>query len=572
MQLKVENKLGSILLSKGILMPEALDAALHESRRQGKRLGDYLVWQKIIDEEILLDCLSEQSRVPRVFVSLSEVMPELSRRLPLSLSRQYQAVVYREIEQGSRRVPQVLLSDPTQLEIIDKLNDLFHYSVHFGCASILEIEAIRNAAYQELDDAGTVFSKKNEVLASGSAGSFLGDESDTTKYIQLIFSDACRKRASDIHIQADLHGYLFRYRIDGKLVSQLVGKDLPVDLIVNRLKSMAGLRIEERNKPQEGRLSIALPEQRNQVDARLSLMPSVNGESVSIRLIFDKGDKLEITTLGMLPLQQQNFASIMKKTNGVLLFVGPTGSGKSTSLYSLLSMCNVPEVKIVTMEDPVERRLPGIEQIEVNEYLTYEKAFRNTLRRDPDIIMVGEIRDDESADISLRAASSGHKVLSTLHATDAIEGVVRFSSFCKDTLLMSMSLDAVASQRLLIRNCPHCREDERIDPSVMAGMGLEARPVIKRGKGCLHCNDTGMLGRVGVFELLMLTAPLKKCLREKRMSDFIEQATVAMRHNSMLDSAIEHLNNGEISWETFKSLYDEFHLADLGEQETLLCR
>jgi MSHA biogenesis protein MshE len=363
------------------------------------------------------------------------------------------------------------------------------------------------------------------------------------RLLQTVFEDAIQANASDVHVEPQERNVQIRFRIDGVLQKQAEADTKIGPAIVLRLKLMAGLDISEKRHPQDGRFNIKVREA--PVDVRLSTMPVQYGESVVMRLLNRKAGLLSLDGIGMPADILERFRHVLQRTNGMVLVTGPTGSGKTTTLYAALAEINSVEKKIITVEDPVEYRLPGVNQVQVNERieLTFSSVLRSTLRQDPDVILVGEMRDEETATIGLRAALTGHLVLSTLHTKDAATTPIRLIDMGAPYYMVGTSLNAVIAQRLVRLNCESCSE-----PAVLAAqeLGWLAREYsldgvqqpFKRGRGCSHCNGTGLLGRTGIYEMLEMSAEMVSALNRNQGNDFMTLAEQATRGQSLKHHAL----------------------------------
>jgi MSHA biogenesis protein MshE len=364
------------------------------------------------------------------------------------------------------------------------------------------------------------------------------------KLLQSVFEDAVQVNASDVHIEPQETRVQIRVRIDGALMPQAEADSRIGPALAQRLKLMAGLDISEKRLPQDGRFHVLVREQK--IDVRMSTMPTQYGETVVLRLLNRRASLQSLDSLGMPPDTLQRFGEVIRRTSGMVLVTGPTGSGKTTTLYSALAALNTPDRNIMTVEDPVEYRLHGISQVQVNEKieLTFARVLRSTLRQDPDVILVGEIRDEETAQIALRAALTGHLVLSTVHTKDAASTPLRLIDMGAPNYMVATSVHAVVAQRLLRRICESCIEEHRPDPyeerwlATRLGTGSEGRKFY-RGRGCSHCNGTGFAGRTGVYEMLEMTPDLARTVNASNPNAFVAAAYAQLRGRTLTDHALE---------------------------------
>ncbi|MGH8741827.1 MAG: GspE/PulE family protein, partial [Burkholderiales bacterium] len=370
------------------------------------------------------------------------------------------------------------------------------------------------------------------------------EDAPVVRLLQTVFEDAVQANASDVHIEPQERNVQIRFRIDGVLQKQAEADTKIGPALVLRLKLMAGLDISEKRHPQDGRFNVKVREQ--PVDVRLSTMPVQYGESVVMRLLSRKSGLLSLDGIGMPPEMLKRFRAALQRTNGMVLVTGPTGSGKTTTLYAALNEVNSVEKKIITVEDPVEYRLPGINQVQVNEKidLHFSTVLRSALRQDPDIILVGEMRDEETANIGLRAALTGHLVLSTLHTKDASTTPIRLIDMGAPYYMVGTSVHAVIAQRLVRLNCESCAEPDAPEAGALGWLATEygikpGEHQFKRGRGCSHCNATGLLGRTGIYEMLELSPEMVAALNRNQTNEFRTLAEKATREQSLKHHALQ---------------------------------
>ncbi len=382
-------------------------------------------------------------------------------------------------------------------------------------------------------------------------------EAPVVRLLQSIFEDAVQVRASDIHIEPDETVLRVRLRIDGELQEQVMKEKRIAPALVSRLKIMSGLDISEKRLPQDGRFNVRVTGK--SIDVRLSTLPVPYGECVVMRLLDQSAGMLSMDRLGMPQSIRSRFENLVQRPYGMVLVTGPTGSGKTTTLYAALNLLNVPERKVITAEDPIEYRLSRINQVQINSKigLTFASVLRTALRQDPDVILVGEMRDHETAEIGLRAAMTGHMVLSTLHTNDSVSTAMRLIDMGCDAFLVASSLRAVIAQRLVRRICEYCRQPYQLTPQEMGWLGnidgaaLDAKFV--KGIGCHHCNNTGYSGRVGVYELLEMDERLLYALRKGDAAEFAKAASQNPHFRSLVQCALDYARQGITSvQEVFK--------------------
>ena len=399
-----------------------------------------------------------------------------------------------------------------------------------------EISGLAKALEHDLGDTYVDF---------GALGASVGaEDAPVVRLLQTVFEDAIQVNASDVHVEPQEGNVRIRFRIDGVLQKQAEADTRIGPAIVQRLKLMAGLDISEKRHPQDGRMNIRVREQ--PVDVRLSTMPVQYGESVVMRLLTRKAGLLSLDNLGMPADMLQRFRRTLQRSNGMVLVTGPTGSGKTTTLYAALTEINSVEKKIITVEDPVEYRLPGVNQVQVNEKidLSFSAVLRSSLRQDPDIILIGEMRDEETAQIGLRAALTGHLVLSTLHTKDAATTPMRLIDMGAPYYMVGTSVHAVIAQRLVRLNCESCSEPHEPQAGELGWLATElgikpGQQKFKRGRGCSHCNGLGLLGRTGIYEMLEMTHEMVAALNRNQTNEFAALAEAATRNQSLKHYALQ---------------------------------
>jgi MSHA biogenesis protein MshE len=427
------------------------------------------------------------------------------------------------------------LADPTDIFAYDELSRVLRRAIRLAVVQEAELLKTIDRVYRRTEEiSGLAQELHEELLASGvDLGELAAAEGLTdapvVKLLQSVFEDAVQVNASDIHIEPDERELRIRFRLDGVLRVQTVADRRIGPALVSRVKLMAGLDISEKRLPQDGRCNIRIRDR--SIDARISTMPTQYGESVVMRLLNPLSGVLSLEQLGMPKPMLDRFHAMLASPNGLVLVTGPTGSGKTTTLYAALQELNRPESKILTVEDPVEYRLNGINQVQVNAKidLTFARVLRSMLRQDPDIILVGEMRDQETAEIGLRAAMTGHLVLSTLHTNDAVTSAMRLVDMGVEPYMVAASLRGIVSQRLVRRICESCGESHELSPAqlavVRAEMGERAAGLkFRRGAGCSHCNGTGYQGRIGIFEFLEMDAGLVEALHGRDPLKFAQTA------------------------------------------------
>jgi len=513
-----------MLVKAGLITQEQLQKALAQQEMSGGRIGSNLVKLGYITEDEITSFLSRQYGVPSINLSHFEIDPNVIKLIPADIAQKHLVIPINRT--GS--VLTVAMADPSNIFAIDDIKFMTGYKVEPVVAAET---AIKNAINRYYDSAGLVqdimksFDEK-EVAAVAESEEPVNvaelqqavEEAPVVKLVNLILSDAVKKGASDIHLEPYEKSFRVRYRIDGILYEVMQPPLKLKAAITSRIKIMASLDIAERRLPQDGRIKIKMGQK--ELDLRVSTLPTLFGEKVVMRLLDKANLQLDMTKLGFEPQALRDFMEAIEAPYGMVLVTGPTGSGKTTTLYSALQHLNKTERNIMTAEDPVEFNLPGINQVHVRSEigLTFAAALRSFLRQDPDVIMVGEIRDYETAEIAIKAALTGHLVLSTLHTNDAPSTVSRLINMGVEPFLVSASTLLILAQRLARKICPNCKEEVHVPPQTLMDLGFspeEARSLkVYKGKGCMTCSETGYKGRVALYEVMVMRENIKTAILE----------------------------------------------------------
>src|SRR3954471_10841621 len=539
-------RLGEILTQQGLLTEAQLQEALDAQRASGRRLGRVFVEKGFVSEDQISTALARQLQVPYVNLKQFSIKPEVAARLPETQARRFRAVV---LEDGGSFY-RVAMADPTDLFAYDEVAKVLKRDIQLAVVNESLLLQTIDRVYRRTEQISGLAQELRQELSDGVDFAAIGlsttvEDAPVVRLLQTVFEDAVGVRASDIHIEPQEARLVIRFRIDGKLHVQTEADMKIASAMVLRLKRMSGLDISEKRLPQDGRFNVRV---RNaQVDVRISTMPTQYGESVVMRLLNQSSGILGLQRLGMPPQILERVLDVVHRSSGMILVTGPTGSGKTTTLYAALEEINTPDRKIITVEDPVEYRLPRINQVQVQEKieLTFGRILRSALRQDPDVILVGEMRDQETVEVGLRAAMTGHMVLSTLHTNDAISTPIRLLDMGAPQYMVAMSLHLVLAQRLVRIVCESCMQEHRLLPSELAWLhhelGEEADAhTYRQGVGCPQCNNTGFLGRSGVYEMLEMTRPVVDAANSSDPSRFLEIARKQMhghtlrRHAAML--------------------------------------
>ncbi len=540
--------LGTMLLQEGLLSRADLDRATEIQTETGMPLGRILVEEGFVKETDLVKTLAHH--IGLEFVSLDEVTidPSATALVPEALARRYAAISIGFEEDGSLIVA---MADPANVLAIDDIRAITGMDVRPKVATRTEVEEAisRMAQFDDaVSDLGDLLDDQAEV-EDLSAMEASVDEAPVVKLVNTIITRAINERASDIHIEPGEKDLRVRFRIDGVLHEAMTTPRTIANAMVSRLKIMADINIAERRLPQDGRISLKVSGR--QVDLRVATLPSVYGEKVVLRILDRSSILLELSDLGFSDRNLERYASSYTKPYGAILVTGPTGSGKSTTLYATLNVLNRPEVNIITTEDPVEYRLAGITQIQVNRKagLTFASALRSILRADPDIVLIGEIRDRETAQIAIEAALTGHLVLSTLHTNDSSSSIGRLIEMDVEPYLVASSIDAVLAQRLARRLCEKCRVAVPPDAGRFEAAKIELPDEIFEAAGCTSCSNTGYRGRMALHEVLLISEDIQRMAVERRPSDEIQEIAVEQGMTTLWDDGLEKVAAGFTSLE-----------------------
>ena len=527
-------RLGDLLLSSGVISHEQLERALELQKESKERLGDVLVQSGIITEQQLIEALKIQLGVEFVDLTAVSIPVELAKYVPRTLAKKYCVVPVKLV----RDTLYLAMSDPLDFIAQEEVKAASRKRVIPMIATHRATEQAISRLYGSEGTARVIEEMKREAGVAGPdiVPAQLVKDSDssegapTIRFVNSLIERAFTERASDIHLEPQEGEMVVRMRIDGLLRRVLT---VPAELqstVISRLKIMGGMDIAERKVPQDGHAMLRV--KGSEIDLRISSMPTVYGEKIVLRLLNKTSQLLSRDAIGLEGEDLEYYRTLLKNPSGVILLVGPTGSGKSTTMCVMLRDLAREEVNIVTLEDPVEYYIPGVSQCQINEKtgMTFAGGLRAILRQDPDIISVGEIRDGETASIAMRAAITGHLVLSTLHTNDAPSAVDRLRDIGVEPWLISGALRGVVSQRLVRRICPHCKRAYHPASDELALLGLDDAPdlVFYKGEGCPDCHHTGYTGRRAVFEILMIDAPLRRLITAGASAD--ELADEARRH------------------------------------------
>ncbi|MFJ1466650.1 MULTISPECIES: GspE/PulE family protein [Massilia] len=539
-------RLGEILVQQKLLSEDQLNQALADQKRTGRKLGRVFVESGFVTEEQISGALARQLGIPYLNLKFYNINQDVVRLLPETQARRFRALVLED--RGETML--VGVSDPTDLFAYDEIARLLKKGVELAVVNETEVLQAIDRIYRRTGEITGLARELEQDLGDTTSVDFNAlsansglEEAPVVKLLQSVFDDAAQVRASDIHIEPQDGRLQIRFRIDGVLHLQTEADIKIATPLALRLKLMADLDISEKRLPQDGRFAVKVRGQR--IDVRISTMPTQYGESVVMRLLSQVGMNLRLDAIGMPAALVERFRAIVQRPNGLVLVTGPTGSGKTTTLYSALAELNSVEKKLITVEDPIEYRLSGINQVQVNDKieLNFARVLRSALRQDPDIVLVGEMRDQETAQIGLRAAMTGHLVLSTLHTNDAASTPLRLMDMGVPRYMVSGSLQAVLAQRLVRVICESCSEPYQLPAPerawLRAELGDRAETVpFFHGRGCSHCNGTGYRGRTGVYELLEMTRAVNEAANHPDPSHFLKVAHAEMRGETLRRSGV----------------------------------
>ena len=562
MKPKLKMRLGDLLVHESVITDDQLQQALKAQRESGRKLGQSLIDLGLVSEEGLLNFLSQQLNIPLLDISQKQIAPEVIKLITEVQARRLKAIA---IEDKGDSIL-VGMSDPADLSVVDTLSGILPKPITLAIVREKQLYNAFDTYYRRTEDIASFAQalatehEDEEDFDLTAITSTAEEDTTVAKLLQSIFEDAVQMNASDIHIEPEERSLRIRQRVDGVLQESIINERNIANALVLRLKLMSGLDISEKRLPQDGRTNIRI--KGRSIDVRVSTMPVQHGESVVMRLLDQSAGILTLEQTGMPDRLLHRFRLLLHRPHGLVLVTGPTGSGKTTTLYGALSELNQPGKKIITVEDPVEYRLPRVNQVQVNAKigLNFSNVLRTTLRQDPDIIMVGEMRDHETVEIGLRGALTGHLVLSTLHTNDSISSAIRLLDMGAPGYLVASSLRAIIAQRLVRRICDNCKieyypsEEELFWLHNIEGEYPEAR--FYKGMGCQNCHQTGYKGRIGVFELLEMTEGMMNALKDGDTTAFTKASKDNPGFIPLAKSALEYAKEGVTSVEEVLKLVE----------------
>ncbi len=546
-------RLGDLLVNAGAISEKQLQSALMEQQLTNLRLGEILIKNGFLTERQLAEALSSQLKLPMVTLARYRPMIEALRMVPENVARRLDLLPLAVLDNNHLFIA---MADPLNIISIDEVRMLTGMEVDVGVAIPSEIRRDMDSFYSvrgnvddaivEIVDMSAAEEMRRDFDAAAEASV---DDAPVVKLVNGLLDQAVRESASDLHIEPFEKSSRVRYRVDGNLFDAL---DFPRNLhpaVISRLKIMANMDISEKRRPQDGRILLKFQERK--VDLRVSSLPTVFGEKMVMRVLDQASSAVGLERIGLLEEDRGLLDGIISRPYGMMLVTGPTGSGKSTTLYSVLERINEPESNLITVEDPVEYMIPGINQVQINEKagLTFADALRSILRQDPDKIMVGEIRDTETAQLAVRAALTGHLVLSTLHTNDAPSAVIRLNDMGVAPFLISSSVIGVIAQRLVRKLCPACKEAFEPGPNVCREYQIPEGSRIYKAVGCEQCRWSGYKGRTAVFQMMTINDEIRRLIAEEAQAREIEGAALRNGMRSLRDAGLLKVLEGVSSME-----------------------
>jgi type IV pilus assembly protein PilB len=555
-------KLGELLLKAQLINQQQLTRALEEQKNTGGKLGEVLQRLGYVTEDDIIECLSHQFGVPSINLRHFEIDPNVAKIIPVDLARKYNVIPVNKT--GATLT--LAMTDPTNIFAMDEITFMTGYRVepvvaseeaireridrNFGSSRELELKKVMEDLTTVDEAALELMEEEEEVDASKLAEE--SQEAPVVRLVNIMLTDAIKRGASDIHVEPYEKSYRVRYRVDGLLREVMNPPQRLKDAITSRIKVLAKMDIAEKRLPQDGRIRLKarIEGRMRELDFRVSVLPTMHGEKVVLRLLDKEQLRLDMTKLGFEKSSLKKFEDNILKPYGMVLVTGPTGSGKTNTLYSALQRVNVPETNIITAEDPVEFQLGGVNQVQMKDAigLNFAAALRSFLRQDPNIILVGEIRDFETAEIAIKAALTGHLVLSTLHTNDAPSTISRLMNMGIEPFLVATSVNVIAAQRLVRRVCQNCKEEVETPIQVLLSIGFtesEAHSLkLVKGRGCEKCGNTGYKGRIGLFEVMDITDDMRELILSGATAVELRRKAVEEGMVTLRQSGLQKIREG----------------------------
>ncbi len=556
-------KIGQILINMGAITPDQLDQALSMQKQNDMRLGEILIKEKMCEEEKVCFALSKQFAIPYVDLDEIELKDDLSDLISAEVAMQCMVIPLEQVD----KTLTIAVADPLDFRSLNRIQTTTKMQLQTVIAAPSQISKAHQALYaskKAYDEArefiqGQASQAKEEDIAAANAAA---DDQPIIRFVNNMIEEAVRLKTSDIHIEPMEETMLIRFRIDGKLQKYMETSAQLAPSVTSRIKFIGGMNIAEKRIPQDGRINYRVG--KTEVDMRISILPVVFGEKVCARITTAIGLKMEKSAIGFLPENLEKFDKLLMQNRGIILVTGATGSGKSTTLYTGLKGVMREDINIITVENPVEMIIPGINQVDINAKagLTFASALRSILRQDPDIIMIGEIRDKETAEIAASAAVTGHLVLSTLHTYNAASSIIRLVDMGVEPFMVSSTVIGVIAQRLVRRLCVNCKEPYIAGPRELELLGIDDTNIeIKLYRapegGCERCNRSGHKGRLAVHEILMVSPAIKKAIQQDKATEDINEIAVEEGMISMRENLRMNVISGIISLETMMEAASE---------------
>ena len=549
-----KKRLGDLLVEVGVITEEQLGTALEmqKNEKKGEKLGNVLIELGVTTEQQIMEALQQQLGIESIDLSSIRIQDEIIKLMDESVLRKYSLIPFAFSEKNPN-ILKVAMSDPLDIRAMDDISIITGFQIERCVTVPSDIAAAIDRYYgnAEVLRVAEQYTRERQQLNSGNNREEENDEQSEAPIVKLvrqIIEQAVHKRASDIHIEPMENQVRIRFRVDGVLHEEMRHDIALHAAMIARIKIVSGLDISEKRRPQDGRATAIVD--RQEYDIRVSMLPTVYGEKAVMRLALKTGLTRDKRELGFSDEELEKFNSILSHNNGLILVTGPTGSGKSTTLYTALSELNIEGVNIITVEDPVEANINGINQVQVNEKagLTFSSALRSILRQDPDIIMIGEIRDAETAEIAVKASITGHLVVSTLHTNSAANTITRLADMGVQSYMLGDSVIGVIAQRLVRRVCPECSvleeadEDDRRVLNIKDGRSVMIRKV--RHCECVRCGGTGYYGRVGIYEIMPVSAEIKRAINRRETADVLEDIALKQGMKTLRTSAVDYVLKG----------------------------
>ncbi|WP_313133063.1 GspE/PulE family protein [Anaerocolumna sp.] len=561
---KNKKRLGDILIQEGLITETDLKTALSEQKKGNRKLGETLVDLGYVNELAIAKALQKQLKIDIVQLTGIKIPQDILNMVNEQILRKYMLIPF-EFDQKDPNTLRVAMSDPMDILAVDDLSIITNFKIAPVISLPREIAATIDRYYgnAEAMEVAERYTKEKEILDKEKEEKENNEDINNSPIVILVktmIEQAVRQRASDIHIEPFEKTIRIRYRVDGILKEIMKYDNSLLSAIVARVKILGDMDISEKRKPQDGRIAMIID--REEYDIRVSILPTIYGEKIVMRLTSKRGLTKDKKELGFTDEEMEKFNAILSKPHGMILVTGPTGSGKSTTLYTALSELNKEDVNIITVEDPVEANIDGVNQVQVNPKadLTFASALRSILRQDPDIIMIGEIRDNETAEIAIKASITGHLVVSTLHTNSAASSITRLEDMEVEPYLIADATIGVIAQRLVRRLCPYCKKEKQANKLEKELLGLkeDEEQVIYEATGCHMCNETGYFGRIGIYEIMPLTPALKELVSKKGNALMINNLALSEGMKTLKTSVSEKVLHGITSISEMKKiLFDD---------------